>query len=228
MANLFCSSIGKKVIMSLSGLFLITFLLVHLTANLFLLAGSDAYNEAVHFMGTNPIIRIMEPLLAAGFLVHVIYALVLTVKNMKARPVSYAVSGASSSSAWNSRNMLPLGIFVFLFLVLHVAQFYWKMKVSGQIGSATIGGVEMHDAYALVGSLFQSSILFDLVYIIAFVALGFHLTHGFWSAFQSVGLANAVWYKRLKCISLLYTALIVGGFTIIPLYFFLFKPIAGL
>lgn len=223
MANLFCSSIGKKVIMSLSGLFLITFLLVHLTANLFLLAGSDAFNGAVHFMGTNPIIRIMEPLLAAGFLVHVAYALVLTVKNLKARPVGYAVS-SGSSSAWNSRNMLPLGIFVLAFLIFHVANFYWKMKVSHEIGILPDGS---HDAYKLVGLFFQENLAFDLVYIIAFIALGFHLTHGFWSAFQSVGLANNVWYKRLKCISLLYTALIVGGFTIIPLYFFLFKPIVG-
>ena len=110
------SSIGKKLIMSLSGLFLIMFILVHLTVNLFLLVpffnpadAGAAYNVAAHFMATNPIIRIVEPVLGIGFLVHIIYASVLTLQNMKARPVAYAVVENSKSSKWASRSMFELG-----------------------------------------------------------------------------------------------------------------------
>jgi len=218
MANLFSSTIGKKLIMSLSGLFLITFLLVHLSVNLTLLIGSDAYNTAAHFMATNPIIKVMEPILAVGFFFHIIYAAILTLRNMKSRPVQYKVKDDCKNSTWYSRNMLILGAFVLLFLVIHIINFYWKMKVTGEIDSTMVGGVEMHDSYKLVTSLF-SIWWYDLLYIISFGLLGFHLTHGFWSAFQTIGLNNSIWFSRLKTAGLVYAIIVVAGFTIIPLYF---------
>jgi len=223
MSNLFSSSIGKKLIMSLSGLFMMVFLVVHLVLNLTLLCdGGEAYNLAVHFMGTNPMIKVMEPVLAAGFLIHIIYAMVLTAKNMKARPVKYNQSQAGYSSTWASRNMFVLGAFVLAFLVVHMMNFYVKMKITGDPmldKEVIIGGVAMHDAYTFVSSLFMTNIVYSIIYLISFVLLGFHLTHGFWSAFQTVGANNKIWYPRLKMIGQIYAVLIVIGYSIIPIYF---------
>lgn len=220
MANIFSSTIGKKVIMSLSGLFLIIFLLVHLSVNLTMLVSSDLYNEAAHFMATNPFIKVMEPMLALGFFVHVLYALVLTLHNMKSRPVAYAVKNESNSSTWSSRNMLVLGAFLLTFMAIHIVNFWWKMKISGEIGSVVVNGVEMHDSFALVTSLFKCW-QYVVLYIISFVLLGLHLVHGFWSAFQTIGMNNNKWFKRLKCAGTIYAVVVVLGFTIIPVYFLL-------
>lgn len=218
MSNLFCSSIGKKLVMSLTGLFMMVFLVVHLVINLTLLCpnnNGEAYNAACEFMATNPMIKIMEPVLAAGFLFHIVYALILTARNMKARPVGYAQSQAGMSSAWASRNMVALGVFILAFLVVHVANFWWKMKMTDLIGH---GPGQITD-YELVSGMFKGSVAYSLGYIVAFLALGFHLTHGFWSAFQSLGANNRVWFKRLKCLGTLYAVAITVGFTIIPVYF---------
>lgn len=222
MANILSSTIGKKVIMSLSGLFLITFLLVHMSVNLTLLAGPDQYNAAAHFMATNPFIKIMEPMLAIGFFVHIFYALVLTLRNMKSRPVAYKVKNDAHSSSWSSRNMLVLGAFLMLFLIIHMANFWVKMKLTGDdlLANVVVDGVEMHNSYALVSNLFQCW-WYDLLYIVSFFLLGFHLTHGFWSAFHTIGLNNQIWFKRLKTVGTIYTVIIVAGFTIVPLYFLL-------
>jgi len=219
MANILSSSIGKKVIMSLSGLFLITFLLLHMSVNLSLLAGSDAYNIACNFMATNPLIRIMEPVLGIGLIIHILLAFAITLRNMKARPVGYKVKNESNNSAWASRNMLVLGSLVLLFLAIHIANFWIKMK-TGNLGSTVVDGVEMHDAYTLVSESFKIW-WFDLIYIASFLLLGFHLTHGFWSSFQSLGLSNSIWFKRLKAIGTIYTVIVVAGFTIVPLFFLL-------
>jgi len=222
MGNLFSSSIGKKLIMSITGLFMITFLVLHLTLNLLLLCKSgDAYNLAVNFMGTNPFIKIMEPVLALGFIFHIVYAFVLTVKNSAARPVKYNTQDQAVSSKWASRNMFVLGFAILLFLGLHIFNFYVKMKFTGGLGEVTIDGVEMHDAYTFVSDLFINYPLFDAIYIVAFILLGFHLSHGFWSAFQTIGWSNNLWRKRLSVIGTIYAVVITIGYSIIPLYFLL-------
>ena len=124
MGNFLNSSIGKKFLMSISGFFLITFLSVHLTANIFLLAGSDAFNEVSHFMGTNPLIQIMQPILALGFILHIFYATFLTLQNRKARPETYAKTDLRNSSKWESRNLYVLGVVIFTFLVIHLINFF--------------------------------------------------------------------------------------------------------
>lgn len=224
MSNMFSSSIGKKLVMSLSGLFLLIFLVVHLVVNLTLLSDDgEAYNLAANFMATNPMIKVMEPVLALGFVVHIIYAFVLTIKNMKARPVKYKVTDLGVSSTWSSRNMVVLGLFVLAFLVVHIMNFYWKMKVTHDLGMVTIDGVEMHDSYTLVSGLFKSCYTYSIIYIISFVLLGLHLTHGFWSAFHTIGLNNKPWYPRLRMAGHIYTFIIVVGFSIIPIYFMFAK-----
>lgn len=223
MSGFMTSSIGKKVVMSISGLFLICFLLVHLTLNLFLIFddSGDLFNMGAHFMATNPAIKIMEPVLALGFIVHMIWAAVLTLQNMKARPIRYKVSRQSGNCSWASRNMFILGGTVLIFLVLHIFNFYWKIKVSGSplLAEVSVGGVEMENTYNLVSTLFKSSIVYSLLYMVGAIFLGLHLTHGFWSAFQSIGFSNDLWRKRLTVVAYFFAIVIGAGFSIIPLYF---------
>ena len=228
MSGFFTSSVGQKFLMSITGLFLIVFLLVHLTANLFLLGGSDAFNVVSHFMETNTIIQIMQPVLALGFLVHMIYAVILTIKNRKARPKKYDKFEQGHSSSWASRNMLVLGSLIGIFLLIHLINFFWKMKVSGDplLTDVVVDGETMHNAYALVAGLFtdpQFGLVYSLFYILGAIFLGLHLHHAFWSALQTIGWSNQDWRKRLEVIGDIYAIVIAGGFTIIPLYFLLFK-----
>jgi succinate dehydrogenase / fumarate reductase cytochrome b subunit len=230
MSNFLTSSIGKKFLMSLSGFFLISFLSVHLTANLFLLFGSDAYNEATNFMGTNPIIQIMQPVLAIGFILHIFYASYLTLQNQKARPENYAVSDLRKNSRWESRNMYVLGTVIFTFLVVHLINFFWKIKFSGSdlLKEVEVNGVNMENAYALVTSLFNPAVsgtlgfIYSGLYILGAAALGLHINHGFWAAFQTLGLSNNLWRKRLEVFGSIFAVVIACGFTIIPLYFLIF------
>ncbi len=222
MSKLISSSIGKKLFMSVTGFFLMAFLMVHLTINLFLIFDDtgELFNVGANFMVTNPIIKIVEPLLAVGFLLHMIYASFLTLTNMKARPVNYKRFNQTKSSSWASRNMYVLGALILTFLVLHIMNFYWKIKVSHDMpAEVLIDGVHMHDTYALVAGLFKSSLIYNLFYIAGAVFLGIHLTHGFWSAFQTIGWSSDIWRKRIEVVGKILAFIIAAGFSIIPLYF---------
>lgn len=217
------SSIGKKLLMSISGLFLIMFLFVHLTANLFLLGGADAFNTVVHFMDTNPVIQIMQPVLALGFFVHIIYSAIIEIQNRKARPVKYSKVNQKESSKWVSRNMIWLGLFVFGFLVVHIWNYFYVMKFDAETMSVTKEGI--HDGYKLVTDLFlngTAGIIYSAVYIISFIALGLHLHHAVWSALQTLGWSNDIWRKRIQSIGDIFAVIIAAGFTIIPVYFLIF------
>jgi succinate dehydrogenase / fumarate reductase cytochrome b subunit len=214
MSSFLNSSIGKKLIMSLSGLFLVLFLLVHLTLNLMLFWGAETYNAAAGFMGSNIIMKILEPILGAGFLIHIIYSLILSFQNMKARPVKYAVVDQSESSSWSSRNMLILGIAVGSFLIVHLINYFYKIKFTDLIESGET------TEYDLVMTLFSSEYwYFVAIYVIGIIALGLHLNHAFQSAIQTMGLNNKYWAKRWKVIGSLYALLVTVGFCVIPLYF---------
>ncbi len=228
MSGFMSSSIGKKFFMSITGLFLVMFLLVHLTANLALLFGPDAFNIVSHFMGTNPVIQIMQPALAIGFILHIIYATVLTLQNQKARGTeSYSKTVTGHQSSWASKNMYILGGVVLSFLILHIINFFWKIKVTGDplLADVMIHGEEMENAYALVAGLFtdpQLGLIYSAVYTLSAIVLGLHLTHGFWSAFQTIGFSNDVWRKRLTVVGYLFAILVGGGFAIIPIFLMLF------
>ena len=228
MSNFLTSSIGKKVIMSLSGLFLISFLCVHLALNLLLIFDNSGalFNQGAHFMATNPLIKIVEPILALGFIIHIIWAAVLTLQNQKARPIGYARISQGINAPWASRNMFILGAMVFIFLAIHLYNFWWNIKfpsLGTPLTAVMVGGVEMEDTYTLVASLFKSSIIYCLIYILGAIFVGLHLTHGFWSAFQSIGFCNDIWRKRLEYVAYFFAVVLAVGFSIIPLYF-----IAGL
>ena len=189
-----------------------------------LLFGPEAFNTGAHFMATNPIIKIVEPTLALGFIIHIIYASILTLQNQKARPNSYKTVDQSKSSKWASRNMYILGGTVLTFLIIHMINFFIKVKfgIGGHLETVEYSeGVVIHDSYTLVTDLFKIW-WYDLIYIIGAIFLGLHLSHGFWSAFQSVGLSNDKARKFISSFGLIYAIIIAGGFSIIPLYFLFF------
>ncbi|MFW6290530.1 MAG: succinate dehydrogenase cytochrome b subunit [Mariniphaga sp.] len=224
MSSFLRASIGKKFIMSVSGLFLILFLAVHLAINLLLIFDDtgELYNVAAHFMVTNPIVRLVEPLLGIGFLVHILWSFVLEYNNWKARPVKYNKKNKNANSSWTSRNMLVLGGIILVFLIIHLINFYWIIRFNtDQMNFVTIDGVRMEDSYKLVSDLFINSLFYNVLYVISAILLGFHLSHGFWSAFHTLGWNNDKWMNRLQIIGKVYAIIIAVGFSVIPLYFYI-------
>lgn len=230
MSSLFCSSIGKKLLMGLSGVFLMLFLLIHLTLNSFLLIpdGGEMFNAGAHFMATNPLIKIIEPVLAIGFLIHIIWGILLTVQNRKARGNDRYASGKKTAGVtWASQNMLVLGSTILAFLILHLAHFWVKMKLVGdpllEPVTMSIGGLEteVENAYALVNATF-SYLWIVIVYAVAGVGLALHLSHGFWSSFQTIGFSNQLWRKRLTVIGNIYAWVVGLGFALIAVFQYLF------
>jgi len=213
----FCSSIGKKIIVSITGLFLVIFLLVHLSLNLLTLVGNGhVFNIAAHFMASNIAMKVLEIVLALGFIIHIFYTSYLTLKNQFARPVKYAVVNQNEASSWSSRNMYITGGMVFTFLVIHLINYYYKIKFTDLIESKKM------TEFQLVTNIFHPDHwYFVLIYITGFVLLGLHLNHSFQSGFQTLGLNNREWLPRLKFIGSIYAIIVVVGFTIIPLYFFI-------
>lgn len=217
------ASIGRKFLMSITGLFLVTFIIVHMSINLLLVFDDtgELFNIAAHFMATNPMIKIMEPVLALGFIIHILWSLIITVQNMRARPVGYSKTSQAINSTWASRNMLILGALILVFLGLHIYDFWWKIKISGSplLEMSTGSTEEMHNTYALVSTLFKQSVIYCLIYIAGGILLGLHVTHGFWSAFQTIGLNNDIWRKRLYFLANVIGWIFAIGFSVIPLYF---------
>lgn len=220
MSKFLLASIGRKFLMSITGLFLVMFIGVHLIVNLLLIFddSGELFNIGAHFMATNPAIRIMEPLLGLGFMIHILWSFVLEYQNWKARPIKYNKKSVAASSSWSSRNMLILGAMVLVFLVMHIIDFFWIIKFNPE-SLSVVENTEMHNAYELVSNLFKSNVLYDLIYVLGAVLLGFHLSHGFWSAFQTLGLNNNNWMKRLKVLATIYAIIVAVGFSLIPLYF---------
>jgi succinate dehydrogenase / fumarate reductase cytochrome b subunit len=216
MSSIFTSSIGKKFLMSLAGIFLITFLLVHMGINLLVILKDDpmVFNKAAHFMSTNTLIKIFEFILFGGFLLHIIYALILQVLNWFARPKRYHKVTKSETSPF-SRWMIHTAVIILTFLVIHLVDFYFKAKF-GNVDDVIVGGIHYHDLSTLIIEKFQIP-GFVIFYIATFIFLGFHLIHGFQSAFKTLGINNKRYTPVIQVLSILYTVIVVGGFTAIPL-----------
>lgn len=219
MSTIFGSSIGKKLLMSLSGLFLVTFLIIHLSINLLLLVpdGGQMFNVAAAFMGM-PLIKYgLQPVLFGGFIIHIIYAAVLTLENNKARgKASYASGNKTTDVMWASKNMFILGLTVVAFLVVHLIDYWVPLQITHSVQSITIDGVEMHNTYALVNATFSEPWRV-IVYVIGFLGLTIHLTHGFWSAFQTLGMSNNIWRKRWAVIGIAFAWIVGLGFSAIAI-----------
>lgn len=216
MSNIFTSSIGKKLMMSLAGIFLLLFLLVHLGINLLVIISDDPtlYNKASHFMGTNIVIKIFEIVLFGGILLHVIYALVLQTQNWIARPKRYNKANFSNTSFF-SKFMIHTAAIILVFFVIHFADFYFKSKF-GHMSEVMVDGVPYHDFAREVSDKFKL-LPYVIFYLAAFIFLGFHLIHGFQSAFKTLGWDNRKYTPAIQLVAIIYTAVIVGGFSLIPL-----------
>jgi succinate dehydrogenase / fumarate reductase cytochrome b subunit len=207
---LFKSSIGKKFLMGLTGLFLVSFLVVHCFINsmVFFDASGTLFNEYAHFMGTNILIRIAEVGLFAGLILHIADGLMLYFQNRAARPQKYAYNNESANSPWYSRSMALLGTLLLIFLILHLSNFWVhsRFMTMPEVDHPQFK-VQMIDLYGLMKETFSNPIIV-LIYVLAQFALGYHLLHGFKSAFQSLGL-NHTKYNQLIAVTGTAFAIIV-------------------
>jgi succinate dehydrogenase / fumarate reductase, cytochrome b subunit len=215
------SSIGRKLQMSLSGLFLIIFLLVHLAGNLQLLSddGGEAFNTYSYFMTHNPLIKTVSYLLYFSILWHAFQGLRLWLANKSARNTRYAVTHSRGSET-TSRNMAWFGIIILIFILLHMWQFWFQMKF-GTLAEKTYPTFDypVKDLYTIVAAAY-SNIFYVLFYVVSMVVIGLHLWHGFWSAFQTLGLAHKKYTPLIKFLGAAYSFLIPAGFAFIPLWFY--------
>lgn len=220
------SSIGRKLIMSITGVFLVFFLMFHGTMNFVVLFSADAYNMICEFLGANWYALVGTKILALGFVVHIVYAIYLTFQNRKARGnVRYAVSKNQKSVEWASQNMLVLGIIVLGFMGLHLYQFWAKMQwveLSHKMGcnvDESLVATAADGAFWI--KYYFTQPLYSILYIVWLAALWFHLTHGVWSALQSLGLNNKIWLPRVKVIANIVSTIVILMFISIPVYFLL-------
>ena len=233
------SSIGRKFIQAISGAFLILFLLLHATINFFSVidsftgkfgiaaadeklfsAGDGLFKLGCDFMST-PVISIMVPILALGFVIHIGYGIWLTIINMKARGgyKRYEVASKAKVDSWSSKNMLVLGIVILGCIALHLQDFWAHMQLPEMFGI----GVYENNPYLLLSFTFGRWWLL-ILYLLWFVVLFLHLTHGFWSMFQTVGWDGKIWFKRIKVIGVIVAALICLMFAATAINAFIQAP----
>lgn len=218
-SDFFSSSIGKKLVMSLTGLFIILFLVVHLIGNLQLLKSDQgqAFNVYAHFMTSNPLILIISYVNYTVILLHVIWSIILTRRNRRARgSQGYAV--VDNSSTWSSRNMGILGTLIFIFIIIHMRDFWYQMHWGG-IPRATYDGVEYKNLYAVVDSAY-SQIWFVVLYVVSMAVVAFHLFHGFGSAFQTLGLNHVKYNPVIKFVGVAFAIIVPALFALIPIYMY--------
>ena len=219
-------SFVKNLIMIISGLFLVLFLLFHLSMNVAAVFSGEAYNMVCSLLGSNWYAVAATLVLAAGVVIHFVYAIILTLQNRKARGNDrYAINARPKGVEWASQNMFVLGLIVILFMLLHFSQFWYKMMFAELIGhhEVALGSamVSPQDGAAFINYYFQGNAVITVLYLIWYVALWFHLTHGFWSAIQTIGWNNTIWMNRWECISKIVATIICGLFAIITIIFFL-------
>lgn len=211
------SSIGKKVVMSITGLFLILFLTFHMSMNVVAIFSGEAYNMICEFLGANWYALVGTLVIAAGAVLHILYAFWLTYINRRARGNDrYKVVDKPQGVEWASQNMLVPGIIIALGLLLHLYDFWYKMQFNEITG--ILPDVNPHDGYGLIAEKLANPAI-AVAYLVWFVAIWFHLTHGFWSALQTLGWNNKIWLSRWKCISCIYTTVICLGFAAVAIYF---------
>ena len=207
------SSVGRKVVMSVTGLFLVLFVTFHALMNAVAVIKFEYYDAICEFLGANWYAVLGTLILAAGFAIHIIYAFWLTLQNRKARGNNrYAVTTKPKDVEWASQNMLVLGLIVCCFLILHLVQFWAKMQLPEMLGDHVMNGT-----FYLKATFSQLWVL--PVYLIGFAALWFHISHGFWSAFQTLGTANDKWIPRWQCISKWWATIVFILFAVEACYF---------
>lgn len=214
--QLFISSLGKKFIMGLTGLFLISFLIVHVGVNacIFVNDQGEAYNTAAHFMSHNWVLRIVEIGLFAGLLVHILQGLLLWKQNSGARPINYKVNAANENSRWYSRSMGLLGTLLLFFLIIHISKFFIDTKI------ALYSGDQPHNLFEEMKEEF-SKWWVVVIYLIGVISLFWHLLHGFQSAFQTFGINHKKYTPIIKSIGIFYCVVVCLLFALMPIAFYL-------
>ncbi len=211
------SSIGKKLMMAITGGFLLIFLIVHLIGNITLFFGAEAFNGYVGALDVvKPLIRVIEVVLLAAFVLHIFNGLKLWLENKRARGVNYKVNGSSENSDLYSRTMVLSGSIIFIFLVSHLGTFFWRFNVYDPMGLANI-----HQYFDIVVYFFGIW-WYVLLYVIAMILLGFHLNHGFQSAFQTFGWNHKKYFSVIQKIGTIYAVFMAIAFASMPIYFFFF------
>jgi succinate dehydrogenase / fumarate reductase cytochrome b subunit len=214
MDKILFSSISKKFVMALAGIFLLLFLPVHFVINLLLLKSDPVpFNRAAHFMATFPLIKILEVLLMASILIHIVYGVYIQIQNWLARPVGY-VSGLKARTNSLSRFMIWTGATVLIFLIIHFFNFYF-IKIGYVAG-------EPENFYSTAYNLFRIP-AYNYIYLTSFLLLGFHLHHSFYSAFQTLGLNHRIWTPVVKVFAWIYSIAIPAGFAFISITIWQFR-----
>lgn len=211
------SSIGRKVVMSVTGIALILFLTFHCCMNVVALFSGKAYNMICELLGANWYALVATLGLAALAVCHIVYAFILTAQNRRARGASrYEVTVKPEKVEWASQNMLVLGIIILLGLLLHLFNFWYNMMFA-ELTGISVGHLPS-DGFAFIQDTFKNPV-YVVLYLVWLAALWFHLAHGFWSSMQTLGVSGKVWFKRWQCISVVYASLLMLAFVVVVLAF---------
>lgn len=224
--QMFTSSIGKKFVMALTGIFLISFLIVHVGLNACIWAndGGKMFNAGANFMSSMIVIRILEIGLFVGIILHIIQGYLLTAENQKKRKVAYAVDYGNRGSKWYSRSMGLLGTLILLFLIMHIWHFFVPSRFGGIGGVEELEvihyeqalGAEYHNLYAKMIEVFQDPIVV-LLYVIGCISLAYHLMHGFESAFRTIGVHNNRYLIMLRMLGRGFSIIVCAAFAMMPI-----------
>ena len=211
------SSIGRKVVMSVTGIALILFLTFHCCMNIVALFSGEAYNMICELLGANWYALVATLGLAALAVIHIVFAFILTAQNRTARGSErYAVTDKPAKVEWASQNMLVLGIIIVLGLLLHLFNFWYNMMFAELAGFSN--GHLPSDGFAFIIDTFGNPV-YVILYVIWLCAIWFHLTHGFWSAMQTLGINGKIWFQRWKVIGNIYVTLLILCFLVVVLAF---------
>lgn len=225
-SHFFTSAVGRKIVMALTGIFLITFLIVHVGLNACIFAdleifdssdNGEMFNKAAHFMGSTIVTRLLEIVLFAGFLLHIIQGYMIEAKNRARRGQGYKIGLGRRGSTWMSRSMAILGTLIFLYLIMHVAQFWVPSRIThaGMDPVFYENGTQTHNLFLKMYNVFQEPLIVGL-YLVGVLALGFHLWHGFHSSFRSMGVHNKKYLGMLKALGYGFTIIVCVLFALMP------------
>jgi len=224
-SQFFTSVVGRKIIMALTGLFLISFLLVHVGLNSTIYNdlpwfnendNGSMFNRAAHFMGASLVIRIMEFGLFAGFILHIIQGYAIEIKNRKLRGTGYKKDLGNRGSKWYSRSMAILGTLIFLFLIMHVSHFWVPSRITHNLEPVTYNYLETHNLFLKMYETFQQPLIV-ILYVLGVVSLAYHLFHGFHSAFRTMGVHNKKYLGLLKTLGYGFTIIVAILFALMPI-----------
>jgi succinate dehydrogenase / fumarate reductase, cytochrome b subunit len=218
----FTSSVGKKFVMALTGLFLISFLVVHVGVNALIWANDSGsmFNRAAFVLGNTVVFRLLEVVLFIGFIIHIIQGWVVEIQNRQKRKQGYAIALGNKGSKWYSRSMGLLGTLLFFFLVIHISDFWISSRITHDLDPVTYNGKEMHNLYQRMVEVFQVPWVV-IFYVIGCISLLYHLLHGFKSAFRTLGLHNQRYFALVKFTGIWFSIIVSLAFAMMPISMYL-------